>query len=290
MTSTSQSSPRRPKFLREPLLHFSLLAALLFTAYTWLHSGGGNDPQVVHITASEIAWLRHTWTLQWQRSPDEEEMRGLVMNYLKEALLARAARELGLGDNDTIVRRRLAQKMEFLLQDTADLVEPGQSELLEFYRAHPSLYRTPARISFTQVYFRTETAARHHLATVGDLAADGSGDPSLLDRGFSAVDHDELARQFGPAFADAVFALDTGPWQGPVASGYGFHLVRIGERLPAQQRPFEAVRRQVADDWRSAQQRKASEQLFAGLLKKYRVVIDDDETQTLIGPLAAAAP
>jgi hypothetical protein len=114
-------------------LHFLLVGGLLFAAYAWLDGGSDATPRVVRITAVEVNWLKDTWARQWQRPPSEQELRGMVADYAKEALLARHAHELGLAENDTVVRRRLAQKMEFLVQDTARLAEPGEDELRQLY-------------------------------------------------------------------------------------------------------------------------------------------------------------
>jgi hypothetical protein len=93
----------------------------LFAAYAWLNRGGGAAPDAVCITTAEVHWLQEMWARQWQRPPNEQELRGLIADYVKEALLAREARALGLDEHDTVVRRRLAQKLEFLVQDTAHL-------------------------------------------------------------------------------------------------------------------------------------------------------------------------
>jgi hypothetical protein len=101
------------RMLREPLLHFLLIGGLLFATYSWLRRGACDDtaPAGVRITASEVAWLKETWSRQWQREPTREELRGLATEFLKEELLAREARAMRLDENDTIVRRRLAQKV-----------------------------------------------------------------------------------------------------------------------------------------------------------------------------------
>lgn len=145
--------------LREPLLHFLLAGSLLFVVYTWLNRDGGDTPRVVHITAADVNWLRETWARQWSRPPDENELRSLVAGHLKEKLLVREARELGLELDDTVVRRRLAQKMEFLVQDAASLTEPGDAELRRLYKKNIADYRSPTQISFTQIYFRNKADA-----------------------------------------------------------------------------------------------------------------------------------
>ena len=146
------------RWLREPFLHFAAGGALLFGAYAWLNpSAPSSDAgRQVRIGEGEVSWLTATWQRQWGREPAPDELRLLVSNLLKEELLAREAREMRLDENDTIVRRRLAQKLEFMLEDTARLREPGEEELRRFYQASPEAFLTVPRVSFTQIYFRSE--------------------------------------------------------------------------------------------------------------------------------------
>lgn len=206
-------------WFKEPLLHFLVAGGLLFAVYAWLNRGGGDEPRVVRITAAEVNWLRETWARQWQRPPSEQDLRGIVADYLKEELLAREARELGLEENDTVVRRRLAQKMEFLVQDTARLADPGENELREIYNANRARYQNPPRISFTQIYFTTEAAARQGLDQLATHGAADLGDRTLLERDYAEADEQAVRSLFGPEFAEKLFALEPGQWRGPVASG-----------------------------------------------------------------------
>ncbi|MEW6683486.1 MAG: peptidylprolyl isomerase [Nitrospirota bacterium] len=271
------------RWLKEPLLHFLLIGGLLFSAYAWLNRGEA-EPRVVRITAAEVDWLKETWARQWQRPPDERELRGLVTDYLKEELLAREAQELGLDENDTVVRRRLAQKMEFLVQDTAQLAEPAEEELRRLYDIDRVRYVTPARISFSQLYFKTESASQQGLKALAADPAAEPGERTLLERDYTGVDEQTVTSLFGPEFTDRVFTLQSGSWQGPVKSGYGFHLVWIDVREAAEPRPFEEVRAQVAEEWRHAQQTQANKQFFASLFKKYDIQLDES-VKPLIWPL-----
>jgi hypothetical protein len=175
--------------------------------------------------------------------------------------------------------------MEFLIQDTARLVEPGEDELRRLYDAGRARYQTSARISFTQIYFKTEAAARQGLGDLGTHSAADLGDRSLLEGEYTRADAQTVRSLFGREFAGQAFALDPGQWQGPVASAYGFHLVWISERQAAQPRPFEEVRAQVLDEWHRARQAQANERFFAALLKKDDVVVEES-VKPLIGPLA----
>lgn len=271
--------------MREPLAHFVVAGAVVFAAHAWLNRGVGDEPpRTVRISAAEVGWLKETWGRQWQRPPTEAELSGLVTDYLKESLLALEAKEMGLDENDTIVRRRLAQKMEFLVQDTARLAEPGEDALRQFYDSRRDQYQLTARVSFTQLFFRSEARARRALDELKTRSAADLGDPSMLERDFSQADEQAVAGVLGPEMAARIFALAPGQWHGPLGSSYGFHLVRVDERQGAQARPFEEVRAKVLEEWYRAQQEKASEQFFAGLLKKYGVVVEDS-LKPMIGPL-----
>ncbi len=274
--------------LREPLVHFLLAGAALFVAHAWLNRGaseGGDEPGVVRITAAEVEWLTEAWARQWRRPPTDTELRGLVTEYARERLLAREALEMGLDENDTIVRRRLAQKMEFLVEDTARLVEPTEDELHRLYSEGRERYQVPARVSFRQIFFRTEAAARRGMADLSTRDAAELGEPTLLEPEHAGADPQVVTSLFGGEFADRVLALEPGRWEGPVRSAYGFHLVRVSERLAAQQRAFGEVRAQVLDEWQRIQQTRTSERLFAELARKYELVVDES-VRPWIAPLA----
>jgi parvulin-like peptidyl-prolyl cis-trans isomerase-like protein len=287
------------RYLKEPLLHFLIFGGLLFGAYAWLNPVARNantEPRQVRIGAGEVRWVTETWTRQWHREPSAEELRALVMNLLKEELFAREAREMRLDENDTIVRRRLAQKLEFFLQDTVQVAQPTENDLRSFYDAHPERFATEGRVSFTQVFFSRErrkdaaldaraALARLSNATPTDIGA--TGDRLLLDAEFRDADEPTVASAFGPDFARAVFVLRPGAWHGPIESGYGLHLVYVGKSQAARRREFADVRSQVLEHWRDQQQREGEKRYFARLMQKYNVVVDDS-VKSLVGPLSAA--
>jgi len=284
------------RWFREPLLHFVAGGALLFAAYAWLNPplpGADSAARQVRVGAGEVQWLVSTWQRQWGREPTPEELRQLVSNLVKEELLAREAREMRLDENDTIVRRRLAQKLEFLLQDTARLAEPTEDELRRFYEASPQAFLVEPRVSFSQVYFsreRRKDAARDAAAALPKLVsaspADAAriGDRLLIEADFRSADRQTVAAAFGPQFARAVFELQPGAWQGPIESGYGVHLVRVSAIEPAQPRNFADVRPLVLERWREQRQRDAEARFFERLMTKYEVLIDDSVTAR-VGPL-----
>src|SRR5688572_5967817 len=284
------------RLLREPLLHFLVAGGVLFAAYGWLNSDSSvSGARQVRFGDGEVRWLKETWARQWQREPSREELRGLATQFLKEELLAREARELGLDDNDIVVRRRLAQKMTFLVQDTSRLAEPTEDELQRFYEMHPTWFQSDARVSFTHLFFSRERRAdaaadaQRTLARLSHLAtADPAeiGDPLLIKSEFRDAEERTVAGQFGSEFSRAVFALTPGAWHGPIESGFGLHLVRVSDATPARQRDFAQVKAHVLERWREQKRRENDEQYFAMLLKKYDIVADDN-VKDLIDSLAS---
>ena len=284
------------RLCRDPLLHFALAGALLFASYKLINRNDTDSPSTdpVHIGEGEVRWLTETFANQWQRTPTGDELRGLVAGLLEEELLAREAKTLGLDQNDTIVRRRLAQKLAFLLDDTSRIAEPSDEELRQFYNKNAERFRVEPRLSFSQIFFdperrqHAETDAKAAMVSVstagGDDRAPTMGDPTLLETEFHDVDAQTISNLFGADFARTVSLLKPGSWAGPVKSGYGEHLVRITDLRPATIRPFQEVRPKVLEEWRRQREAQTKAQYLGKLREKYGVVIDDS-----ISPLLPAS-
>ena len=153
------------RFYRDPLLHFAIAGTLLFASYNLINR---NEPDTlstdpIHIGEGEVRWLKETFANQWHRDPTGDELHGLVSSLIEEELLAREAKTLGLDQNDTIVRRRLAQKLAFLVEDTSRAAEPSDNELRQFYQNNAERFRVEPRFSFTQIFFNPER--RQHAET-----------------------------------------------------------------------------------------------------------------------------
>lgn len=267
-----------PRLLREPLVHFLVLGAVLFAAGAALEPAATPARrEQLHVGEGEVRWLTETWTRQWQRQPTDDEVRGLVADWLKEEILAREARSQGLDQDDAIVRRRLAQKLEYLAQDSVRLAEPDDETLRRLHEARPERFGGEPRWSFSHVYFARErraeaAAALERLAAGADPLA--QGDPLLVDPDIDRATHRDVVAMFGPGFADAVAALAPGGWHGPIESGYGLHLVRVRSRDAGEPRPFEAARDAVLELWREERRQEVVRDLVGRLAERIEVVVD----------------
>ena len=298
---------RPAQLLKEPLLHFLVIGALLFAAYAWVNRDSGTAPPQVRLAQSDVSWLRETFALEHQRQPSEAELRGLVRDFVKEELFARQAQELGLNKDDIVVRRRLAQKMAFLLQDNSRAAAPSDDDLHRLYEAQrgrnpgnqaatQALFTRP-RISFTQVFFsrdqRPDAAAdaREALRILsgGTAPTATMGDRASFKTEFRNVDERAVANQLGAKFAAKIFELAPGAWQGPLgveprAAPGADQRARAGRAAP-----FDQVRDQIVEMWQAQSQRETEERTFAELLKKFQLV-PDESVKALVEPLIDVQP
>ncbi|MFQ6024685.1 MAG: peptidyl-prolyl cis-trans isomerase [Acidiferrobacterales bacterium] len=276
------------RLLREPLIHFLVLGAGIFALFGAVGDARDDKPDRLVVSAGKIENLVELWSRTWQRPPTPQELEGLIEDHIKEEVFYREARALGLDQDDTIIRRRLRQKMEFLVEDVAAAAEPTEAELQAFLAANPEIFRVGATMSFTHIYLNRDKrgdAARRDaerlrirlVGSTGRIDPAALGDPFLLPHDFEALPENEVVKLFGREFAARLLELKPGQWTGPVESGYGVHLVFIRERTEPQTPELAEVRDAVSREWREARRREANAAFYQRLREKYTVTIDRSE-------------
>jgi hypothetical protein len=264
--------------LRDPLMHFIVLGVLLFAGASALES---LRRPVVRITQGDIDQLTASWQAMSMRPPTPEEVQGLLQERIDEEVLAREAHRLGLDEDDVIIRRRLAQKMAFISDDVAILVDPGEPELRAFFEARRDQFSRPARYSWRHVVFSAQRPGDSEEADASKALAaarrgvDPVGDPSLVPSTFSEIDLPAIAGEFGEDMARAVEAAPEGVWTGPVSSAYGVHLIRVERRIPAAEAVYEEVADLVREAWLAAERDKRNAEMRAEVRSRYRIEIED---------------
>ncbi|MBV7576684.1 peptidyl-prolyl cis-trans isomerase [Pseudomonas sp. PDM32] len=266
--------------LRQPLLHFLVAGFALFVLYGGLHPSTVNqDPQRIEITPEVVQRLAISWLARWQRPASEQQLQALIDDYVKEEILYREALKLGLDKDDTIIRRRLAQKMDFLAEDVASLREPAPGVLETWYNQHQDQYAPPPLASFHHVFFaldkRGADAQAQAQAALGGLTDRNSaeGDAFMFKNAYTEQSQDQVARVFGSKFALSLFQQTPGRWVGPVESGFGWHLVWIDTLAKPPAPAFETVAQQVKSDWLSEQRSESKRANFDALKARYEVVV-----------------
>jgi hypothetical protein len=275
------------KWLQEPLVRFLIIGAAIFAINAWVNNSDQGAKPSVDITAADIDRLRTLWQRKWQRPPTHAELQGLVNAEIREEILYREALAMGLDKDDTIVRRRMAQKLEFLTEDLMTLKDPNNKELMNYYEKHTDKYREPARLSFTHIYFSSDRRgfnaeadaqqALLNLNAKGGSPVDAGqalGDRFMLDSNYDQLTIPDIARLFGGKFANALEKLPQGGWQGPVTSGYGVHLVYITEHIPGRLPDLAEVRDAVSRDYQQQKREAANQAFYARLKQRYNISID----------------
>ncbi len=265
---------------RQPLLHFLIAGFALFVLFAGLHrSTVIQEPQRIDITPDVVQRIAISWWARWQRPVSEQQMQGLIDEYVKEEILYREALKLGLEKDDTIIRRRLAQKMDFLAEDVVSLREPAPGVLEAWYKQHQSRYAPPPLATFHHLYFAldkrgtdAQTQAQNALSRLTDKNS-GEGDAFMFENAYTEQSQDQVARVFGSKFAISLFKQTPGSWVGPVESGFGWHLVWIDALAKPPSPPFETVAQLVKSDWLSERRSESKRASFDALKARYEVVV-----------------
>ncbi len=280
------------KWLNEPLLHFLVIGALVFIVFSVVNNEEISlDGKKIVVSAGDIERLNANWSKKWNRLPTEDELEGLVDSYIREEVYYREALALGLDQDDTVLRRRLMQKMEFLSNDLAELNTPDQAALNAYFLEHKDKYELPARVSFTHIYFSFDKRSMRVLQDAENILeqiqavsppvvrAPDRGDPFMLQYDFTLETPFEVSRLFGQGFAEQLFQLKENGWQGPVESGYGLHLVWINEKIDARMPELASVIDKVRTDWMFEQRQKTNKAIYERFKERYEIVIEKMQDQ-----------
>jgi peptidyl-prolyl cis-trans isomerase C len=301
------STPTVRRWQREPLVHFLALGLALFAVYALVNRGPVRTPQShqIVLTLDDLRQLQIGFAAQWQRPPTAQELMGLVESRIRQEVLYREALAMGLDKDDEIVKRRMAQKMEFLAEDVSAAHEPTTEELKAWFAKNSSLFLQPARVSFRHVYFspdhrrpHTREDAEKTLPRLAGRSAEWAGaaalgDPFMFQDYLADRTADQIAKDFGPPFAKALFAQKPGLWTGPIESGYGWHLVFIDSLTPERASSFEEVEPDVKTAWLAAQKAEAWDKAYKAMRAKYEVLLPGppaDEPTSPAGTTKSPAP
>jgi hypothetical protein len=281
--------------VKEPLLHFVLIGATIYLLFGLFGQSESDDANVqentIVVTEGEINWLAEMWQKKWNRPPSDAEMLGLVRDHLRQTVLYREAVAMGLDKDDIIIRRRMAQKLEFLAQDLITPESPTEEKLQAFFKKNIDRYQIPPLLTFTHVFLDPDKRGDDTLKdaeklkaeliaskTVPDEASE-LGDRFMLQVYYPERDEADLSKLFGKEFARSIMGLEPEVWHGPVLSGYGTHLVYVHARLESPPPTHEQVAQRVREDLENEEREKLNQEYIDSLLARYKVVIEGDDAE-----------
>lgn len=277
----------RQRWLHEPLLHFLVVGVVLFGIYrvvTPEHEASANTQEIV-LTKDDMRQLALTWLAQGRPVPTPDQIRSLMDQKVTQEILSREAVALGLGRDDEIIKRRLAQKMDFLAADLATLDEPSPTDLKAWFTANTDRFALPAHASFRHLYFsfdkRGKTSQESAAAALTVVAGKSPNseevaavaDPFMFRNYYGDATPEQTAKEFGPEFANALFELKPGSWQGPIPSGYGWHLVWLESMEPGRVPDFEEVAPQVKQAWLDDRYREVKQTALQEMRSRYVITL-----------------
>jgi hypothetical protein len=210
------------KLVKEPLLHFLVAGGLLFASYAGLHRGAqrSDNPRRIESTGDDIWRLEIAWLARWRRPPTPTEAQGAIEEQVKEEILYREALVLGLEEDDTIIKGRLA--------DVAALREPAPGEVEAWCAKNRERFAPPPLATFRHLFFSAdkrgalaEADARKAIATLG--GEDRAGSAMSLRRGslptssLPSGQHSPIPASSRPPCASMkrVFPPGEGTWKPP---------------------------------------------------------------------------
>ena len=261
-------------------MHFLAIGAGLFALFRFTSGGAASPSSRIVVPAAQIEQLSAAFSNTWQRPPSEEELKGLLDNVVREEIAYREAMAMGLDRGDTIVRRRLRQKVEFLWEEGAGTGAPSEAQLQAWLQSHAASYRLEPQVAFRQVYLDSTRRGDHAQADAARLLAHvkaggkPAGDSLMLPEVFGLVGRGEVERVFGDAFADRLLKVEPGQWEGPLESGYGLHLVFVTKRVEGRLPELSEVRPAVERDLTAAHRKEQLDATYRRLLEKYPVVLE----------------
>jgi hypothetical protein len=273
--------------IREPLFHFFCLGALIFAAYGRLAPQAAPVAQqrdTIVVTPGRVQQLVHVFQRTWKRQPNPDEFNRLIERYVQEEIYYREAVKRGLDQDDTLVRRRMQQKMRFLSEPSEEELQPTKAELQSYLEANRADFRTEPKIAFEQVFVRDEDEknvatqrAQRLLKQLQDLPRQADpatlGDRTLLNHRYPLTAVSGIARNFGPDFAEALNGLPRKEWTGPIRSPFGLHLVRISAHQSGRDPPLSEIRDAVLKEWRADKREDFIAAEYEQMRARYDVVL-----------------
>ena len=265
-----------PGWTREPLVHFLAAGAALFALFAWMGEDVDPASRTITVTQEDRARLALQWERTFARPPTDGELDALTEQFVREEVLYREALRLGLDRDDAVVRKRMATKMDFLATSAAETAQPGDAVLQKWLEDHPTRFASDARFTFDQLYFAERPAADAALKRLAAGAGgEAAGESISLPATASDMPRTNVSSHFGEQFAASLDTLAPGQsWQGPVLSGFGWHLVRVTGRHASRVPKLSEVRQQVENDWRAATAKARRDEGYAILRDAYEVEIE----------------
>lgn len=271
------------RILMEPLAHFLVAGLTIFVLFSIFGEDDEfqapmptpNNHEVVVTTQDAeriVAGFRRTWL----RQPTSQELNGLINEHIREEILVREAIELGLNEKDAVIRQRLRQKMEFLLNSAIEAEQASDESLKKHLATFPDRFTKSGSIAFEQVFLGESLSEEKVKDALRRLKSGENPDTfrysTTLPSTLALTGSRRIDAVFGSGFWKRMSTAPFGEWSGPYRSGYGLHFIYVSKRIDAQLPSLAEARDLVEADWRKAMASEIAETRYNDLKSKYSVM------------------
>ena len=237
-----------------------------------------DEDKNIFVSDQEILSLISAWRSQVGRDPTDDELARIINNLIDEEILYREALLLGLDQEDTIIKRRLAQKISFLKEESIPEI-PTTEELNEYYKNNKENYYIEPSFTFTHYYFSENNNSLERSQQALKALQDNSkvkSDPFYLGKTFANEPLRNINTNFGESFSNELMTADLAVWNGPFESTYGHHIVYINSVIPGYIPEIEEVLRQVEVDFLRIERVLYVHGFFIYIRSEYTIFINPD--------------
>ena len=237
-----------------------------------------DEDKNIFVSDQEILSLISAWRSQVGRDPTDDELARIINNLIDEEILYREALLLGLDQEDTIIKRRLAQKISFLKEESIPEI-PTTEELNEYYKNNKEKYYIESSFTFTHYYFSENNNSLERSQQALKALQDNSkvkSDPFYLGKTFANEPLRNINTNFGESFSNELMTADLAVWNGPFESIYGHHIVYINSVIPGYIPEIEEVLRQVEVDFLQIKREQAVKGFLNNIRSEYTIFINPD--------------
>ena len=271
----------------EPFFQFLVLGGMTFGAYALVGTGSdGASTEEIVVDEPFVRAIKEGWSAKRFREPTAEELRSEIHNRVREQILYREGVARGLAEDDVIIVRRVAQKMEFLASEMVEVPEPTKSDVKAFFEEHEDSFQARAQVSFSQVFFSkigkgglaeeaaTELAERLRRQELGFEDALRDADPNMRAATQRRVDEAQVQGVFGKLFASQVMKLEKVGEFSVLASEFGWHVVRLDALASRKKIPLDAIYGKVRAQLQEKRRELAVAKFYEELKAHYRLRIE----------------
>lgn len=272
------------KLLKHPLLIFLVLGTVGYFVYSALGNFIDSKNKKIVVSDAQIEILREDYKRTWNRYPTEKETKNQINGHIMDEIFYKEAVAMGLDKSDIAVKKRLRQLMEMMLDDFTSVYATEQ-QLRDYLLANPDKFREESTISFSQLYFKMDekdkaTKVLEALRNGAELEKFREYSLMMIPQDFTNETISRIARQTGKEFANQLDKLDMQKWQGPIASVYGWHVVRIDKTEPGKIPDLNSVWDEVEREWSAQQKNIRKQEQYSLMREQYRIEFEKSKENT----------